>query len=141
MTRQQIRVTQAFTAPVDQVFSALSDHNRLSSVLGVPVRRIKDGAGNPNGVGSVRRIGPGPLGTQETVTDFRENEKVAYRISKFGGPVRNHQGEVLFAPTATGCEVTWNISFETFPALLGQGVRTVLETGISRGLGKLSRAL
>lgn len=141
MTRQTISVTQSFSAPVEQVFAALSDHNRLSSVLGVPVRRIKDGTGAPNGVGSVRRIGPAPLGTQETVTDFQENTRVAYRISKFGGPIRNHQGEVLFSTTDSGCDVTWNIAFETFPAVLGQGLRVVLETGVARGLGKLSRTL
>ncbi len=141
MTRQKISVTQSFSAPVEQVFAALSDHNRLGTVLGVPVKRIKDGSSAPNGVGSVRRIGPAPLGTQETVTDFQENKRVAYRISKFGGPVLNHEGEVVFSTKGDGCDVTWNIAFDTFPALLGQGVRTVLETGVRRGLGKLARSL
>lgn len=141
MRRQEISVTQSFSTPVENVFAALADHNRLSTVLGVPVRRIKDGQDDPNGVGSIRRIGPAPLGTQETVTDFQPNERVAYRISKFGGPIRNHRGEVLFAATDSGCDVTWNIVFETFPDIVGQGLRTVLKTGVARGLGKLARTL
>ncbi len=141
MTRQKISITQSFNTPVERVFAALSDHNGLGAVLGLPVRRIRDGQGDVNGVGSVRRIGPAPLGTQETVTEYETNQRVAYRITRFGGPVRKHQGEVRFRPTDTGCEVTWSIGFETFPALLGTAVRSVLETGISRGLGKLARTL
>ncbi len=141
MTRQKISITQSFSAPVERVFPALADHNGLGAVLGVPVRRIRDGKTCVNGEGSIRRLGPAPLGTQETVTDYQENQRVAYRISKFGGPIRNHQGEVRFTSTDTGCDVTWTIGFDTFPALLGAGVRTVLETGIRRGLGKLARTL
>lgn len=141
MPKQKVQVTQSFSAPVEAVFAALSDHNKLGPVLGVPVRRIKDGNDDPNGVGSIRTIGPGPIGTQETVVGFVPNERVDYVITKFGGPVRNHNGELRFKSTDNGSEVTWNIHFDTFPSVIGGGVKSVLELALKAGLGRLARQL
>lgn len=139
MAQQEISITQEFSSDVQHVFAALADHNRLSQVLGVPVKRIKDGSGDINGVGSVRRIGPWPLGTQETVTAFEPGQHIAYRISRLGGPVLNHQGSLQFEPADQGCRVTWQISFDTLPAALGPGLRQLLEMAVSHGLRKLAR--
>lgn len=141
MAQQHIQITQSFSAPVDAVFAALSDHNKLGGVLGVPVRRIKDGNDDLNGVGSVRTIGPGPIATQETVVGFVPNERVDYVITRFGGPIRNHRGEVRFAATDAGSEVTWDIRFDTFPAVIGGGVKGLLQLAIRSGLGKLAKQL
>ena len=139
MSRQTVRISQSFSAPVDTVFAALADHNKLGAVLGAPVKRIRDGQGDPNGLGSVRRIGPAPVGVQETVTTFEPNQKIGYRISRFGGPVKNHAGEVLFTPKDTGCEVQWTIGFEGRPSVAGPLIAKALEAAIGRGLSKLAR--
>lgn len=138
MSPQRIVITQHFTQPVEQVFAALADHERLGEVFGAPVSRIREGQGSPNGVGSVRRIGPAPIGVQETVTTLEPNRRIVYRITRYGGPVRRHEGELLFAETADGCELTWTIQFHSLP-LLGTVLAKGLERGIGRGLLRLAR--
>ena len=57
MSQQKIEVVGESRKPVEQMFAALADHNQLGRVLGIPVRRVRDGEGDVNGVGSVRRLG------------------------------------------------------------------------------------
>lgn len=117
MTQQVVTISQDFKTNADAVFAVLSDHNRLSEVFGVPVKRIKDGADSPNGVGSIRRMGPGPIGTQETVTAIDPGKSIDYIISRFGGPIVNHQGRLTFAEHSNGTTVNWVIKFDTVPRL------------------------
>lgn len=140
MQRFSITIKQTFKAPVADVFAVLSDHNQLSRVFGIPVTRIKDGEEEANGVGSVRRLGPAPIGTQETVTKLEKNKRLEYTISKFGGPVMDHYGVQTFSEKGNGSLVTWKIDFSSLP-LLGNGIAKVLETAISRGLAKLNKQL
>lgn len=135
-----ISVSQRFKAPVADVFAVLSDHNQLQRVFGIPVTRIKDGKDSANGVGSVRRLGPPPFGVQETVTALAPNQRIDYIITKFGGPVMNHNGNQVFTEKDSGCELTWQINFSSLP-VLGNGVAKVLETALTRGLKKLNREL
>ncbi len=141
MSHQHICMTQSFNAPVESVFDALADHDGLGSILGVPVKRLQSGIDDVNGVGSVRRIGPGPIATQETVTAFEPGKKIAYRITRFGGPIVNHHGQVKFAKTPAGCDVTWDIHFDTKPGFLGPVLHKVLKKVITSGLRKLSTRL
>ncbi|MEN8719024.1 MAG: SRPBCC family protein [Oceanococcaceae bacterium] len=134
-------MTQSFTAPVEAVFSVLADHNQLGSILGGPVKRIEDGTDDVNGTGSVRRIGLGPVGLDETVVEFVPNEKIVYRITRGGFPVRNHEGRLSFARDGEGCTVQWAIDFDTTPALIGGGVAKALEKAIGGGLKKLAARL
>lgn len=140
MSQQNISISQDFTQDVNSIFALVSEHNNLSRVFGIPVARIKDGSDMPNGVGSVRRMGPWPLGTHETVTEYTPNERVAYKITKFGGPIRNHSGEVLFSTQGDGSRVTWNIAFDTFPEALGPGIKSLLEAGLRSGLRRLAKS-
>lgn len=140
--QQIISVTQSFNAPISKAFAALADHNALGPVLGLPVKRIRDAAGgDPNGVGSIRRLGPWPIGTQETVTEFVPNERIVYTVTKFGGPIVNHQGQLDFRETADGSEVTWQIEFDSFPPMAGAAIKSVLEKGVGVGLHKLAKTL
>jgi hypothetical protein len=140
MTNKSVSVRQQFKAPVHTVFGALSDHNRLGEVLGVPVRRVRDGAGNVNGVGSARALGFWPMITEETVTAIEENKSIDYRITKGGAPLRNHRGRVAFRENPAGAEVEWTITFDA-PPIVGTMVCKVLTAGIRIGLTKLSRNL
>ncbi len=141
MSQQHIHMTQSFSAPVESVFDALANHDGLGSILGIPVKRLQSGTDDVNGVGSVRSIGPGPFATQETVTVFEPGNRIGYRITRFGGPIVNHRGELRFAATGNGCTLTWDIHFDTKPAFLGSLLHKVLKGAISRGLSKLSRRL
>lgn len=140
MPQQTISISQDFSQNLATVFALVSEHDNLGRVFGIPVSRIKDGSDAVNGLGSVRRMGPWPLGTQETVTEYTPNERVAYQITKFGGPIRNHRGEVLFSKQGDGSRVTWNITFDTFPEAIGTGVKGLLETALRSGLRRLARS-
>lgn len=137
MAQHRIHIVQEFSKPVEQVFAYLADHNNLSKVFGIPVKRIQDGYDEPNGVGSVRALGFAPLATEETVVDLVKNESIDYEITKNGGPIMNHHGRIDFAKTARGSRVSWTITFDSLP-VVGVGVKKVLELGVSRGLRKLA---
>ena len=137
MSQHRIEVVQEFGKPVEAIFDYLADHNNLSKVFGIPVKRIKDGEDDVNGVGSVRALGFAPLATEETVVAVEPNEVIEYTITKNGGPLQNHYGRMRFSKTARGSRLEWVITFDSLP-LLGTAVGKVLETGIRRGLKKLA---
>lgn len=138
MSQQKVEVVQDSRKSVAQLFDALADHNKLGKVLGVPVRRIKSGKGDVNGVGSVRLLGIGSVGVQETVTAMEPNQFINYRISKGGGPIRNHSGRVEFSDSKRGSRVIWTIEFDTPLPLLGPALKFVLTQGIRLGLKRIA---
>lgn len=137
MSPQRLEISQEFSRPVEDVFAILSDHNQLAKVLGGPVKRIKDGQGDVNGVGSVRAIGIGPLALEETVVAVIPNETIEYTITKNGGPIRNHYGRLLFSKTATGSRVDWIITYDSLP-ILGSVIGKTLKFVLGRGLRTLA---
>ena len=135
---QHIDISYDSRLSVSELFEALADHNRLSKVFGVPVRRIVDGETELNGVGSVRKIGPGPLGVEETVTELVPNESIGYRITRGGFPIRNHSGRLEFSGNgASGSRVEWTIEFESALPVAGHVLAFVLKQAISLGLKRL----
>lgn len=137
MSQHKVYVTREYALPVETVYARLVDHNRLGALLGVPVRRIVDAPGDdPNGVGSVRRIGVGPLAIEETITDAVPGTRIGYRISKGGAPIRNHRGWLTFSPTAHGSRLRWSIEFEA-PQLAGLAVRAALTAALTLGLRRV----
>lgn len=138
MAQQTVEIVQDFHKPLTEVFAVLSDHNQLGKVFGIPVRRVRDGDGEINGVGSVRRIGLGPLAVEETVTALSPNRSIDYRISKGGGPIRNHRGKLEFSGSNRGARVAWTIQFDSPLPLVGPVVRLVLSQGIRLGLKRIA---
>ena len=140
MTLQIIELIQDSPRPVHEMFSMLADHNKLSQVVGIPVRRIQDGEGDVNGVASVRRLGF-PLGIEETVTAFEPGRTIGYRISKGGFPIRNHRGRIDFASASGGgSRVTWTIEFDSALPLAGPMVKFLLSKAIGSGLKRVASA-
>ena len=133
MAQHTIEISQNFSKPVEEIYDWLSNHNNLGKLFMASVKRIQDGADELNGVGSIRRIGPWPVGVQETVTAAEPNRSIDYRITRFGGPVRNHRGHLDFTSTSKGSRVEWTIEFDSYP-VIGIVLETVLSTLVSRGL-------
>ncbi len=137
MGHHTVEVVHASARPVEELFADLADHERLSRVFGVPVRRVRDGEGDPNGVGSVRRMGVGLLKLEETVTAIEPRRSIEYRITRGAGPVRNHRGKLEFATVGTGSRVTWTIEYDSLP-LVGGALKKLLSRALARGLGKIA---
>jgi hypothetical protein len=136
MPRYTVDVTQDYRLPADAVFCVLSDHNRLSRVLGIPVKRVVNGRDDINGEGSVRRMGLWPLTVEETVYTVVANRSIHYRISKGGAPLRNHTGDLSFSDNGQGSRVNWTIRFDA-PPVLGTVVQQVLTQGLRLGLKRI----
>ncbi|HVL00616.1 MAG TPA: SRPBCC family protein [Dongiaceae bacterium] len=141
MASQFIQMNVTFNAPVSTVFAELSDHEKMGKVLGAKVKRIKDGKGAVNGVGSVRLITPVPLaGFEETVTAFEPNKLIEYTVTK-GSPLKNHLGRMVFSESNGKTQLHYTIQFELkFPIPLGGLLlKTALEKVILSGLHKLNK--
>lgn len=142
MAKNFIQMNETFNAPVSTVFAELSDHEKMGKVLGAKVKRIKDGKGNVNGIGSVRRITPVPLADfEETVTGFEPNKLIEYTVTK-GSPIKNHLGRMVFSESNGKTHLHYTIQFDMKLGIPFTGflLKTVLEKVISSGLHKLAKS-
>lgn len=136
---QIVQLTQESSRSVADLYALLADHERLGGVLGVPVKRIKDGKTEPNGIGSVRRIGAGPVAIEETVVGAVVDKSIDYKITKGGWPLKNHHGRLVFkALPGGGSQVQWRIEFGAAVPGAAVLVRQLLSLAIGRGLRKLA---
>lgn len=135
---QRINIHHDFAMPVETLFAHLAEHENLEAIFHpVRIKRISDGQGARNGVGSARlmRALGGPSFV-ETVTAYRENELIEYRITK-GSPLKNHIGVMRFTSTPTGSHLHYTIEFDGKLPLIAPLIRAVLERGIRKGLAGL----
>lgn len=133
----RIELTHQSQLPVAELFEALADHSRLGKVFGAPVCRVRDGDTELNGVGSVRKIGIGPLAVEETVTAFERDRSIDYRITRGGFPLRDHRGHIAFAGSGSGSRVDWTIEFGSHLPGAGAVLAFVLERAIRMGLKRV----
>lgn len=102
MRALHVHVEHEFAKPPERIFAHLAEHENLAEVFGAKIKRLRDGEGERNGVGSVRELRVGPMPPfEETVTEFVPSERIVYRITK-GGPLKGHVGRMDFAPTPNG---------------------------------------
>ena len=142
MSKQRIKITQSFNAPVEDVFNILTDHHAFGQVINANIRRVVDSKDeNKNGTGSVRRISTFPAPAfEETVVTFEPNRLMEYVVSK-GSPIKNHLGQMEFADDAGGARLDYTIDFEPkLPFVFFGGIiKSVLEKTMRKGLGRLAR--
>lgn len=141
MAKHFIQMNETFNAPVATVFAELSDHEKMGKILGAKVKRVKDGKGDLNGIGSIRRITPVPLADfEETVTGFEPGKLIEYTITK-GSPLKNHLGRMVFSEANGKTHLHYTIQFDMKVGIPFTGfiLKTVLEKIISGGLHKLAK--
>lgn len=134
----QVRHRLHIAAAPEQVWALIADHKHLSRWSGLQTRRVRDGAGEPNGYGSERLIqgvtGIAPF--TEQVTAMSPMSQLRYRINA-GSPLICHQGEMTLTPAQRGVELTWQIRFR--PKLPGTGflLRLLLGRRLEAALQRL----
>lgn len=149
MSQQSVRFTEHFTAPPAKVFPYFAQHETFGAMAGGPVaakikfiRRVRLGKDikHPDGEGSVRRIGYGPIAFEETVRVSQPGKRIEYYISR-GSPLKNHEGIIEFHAEGSGTRVDYVISFE--PKVPGTGgvLKGVLKGMISPAFGRIRKAL
>jgi len=140
MALKTINMQQKFNAPVKEVFEVLSDHQKFGKICGINMQRTKDGDDGANGLGSVRTINVGPLPSfEETITDFVPNVFIQYKITK-GSPIKNHVGELKFSEENGITTLDYQIQLESKIPFTSSLIKTALENGISKGLGKYAKS-
>lgn len=139
MSQHDFQVTYDSALGVEMLFQKLADHNQMGKILGAPIRRITDGDKDVNGVGSVRRIGLGPLTVlEETVTAYQPHKLIEYTITR--GPsfiLHSHKGTLNFKTTGKGAQVVWRIRFDAPIPGVGALLEKVLGSALERGLKRL----
>ncbi|MGI9085860.1 MAG: SRPBCC family protein [Aeromicrobium sp.] len=135
---QRVHVTHMFRSDPAAVFEALAEHENLGRVFGAKITRLRDGDASRNGVGSMRRLKPGPLPAfEETVTAADPNTLIEYRVTK-GTPLKGHWGVQRLTPTADGgTQLDYRIGFDAPAPGMAALIGKVLTLQISRGLPKL----
>ncbi|MFQ5352497.1 MAG: SRPBCC family protein [Candidatus Binatia bacterium] len=130
MGKAHIVETVEISAPIEQVFERLIDHEAMSDWPGVSrCRLIREGSPR-NGLGAVREVVGSGLTLHEEVVAYQPPEGYDYKITK-GLPV-DHLGRVRLAPVEGGVRLTWNISMSSrWPFVCG-----LVGRGLGRGLPK-----
>jgi len=141
MGGQHIKIRQLFNAPVDTIFSLLTDHEAFGQVVNAKIKRVVDSQDeNKNGLGSVRRINAFPAPAfEETVVTFEPNQLMEYVLSK-GSPIKNHKGRMEFSDEQGKTRLNYTIDFEPKPPFLflGSILKKAIEKPIRDGLKKLA---
>ena len=143
--RNAITVTREFNAPVAEVFNLLSKHATFNTAFApVQVVRVKDSTDpqRPDGLGSVRRLGFGPVKPlQEEITLVQENQRIEYKI--INNPlVKHHLGQIDFREITTYITlVTYKIELSLKAPLVSQIILAQLKAAITLGLLKLAKSM
>ncbi|UUS56471.1 MULTISPECIES: SRPBCC family protein [unclassified Acinetobacter] len=142
---KSIQVKKEFNAPVKQVFDLLSKHSTYNVAFApIQVVRVKDSADpeRPDGVGSVRRMGFGPVKPlQEQITLFEPNQRIEYKIIK-NPLVKHHLGVIQFeAIDAARTLVTYTIELQARAPFVSQLILAQLKSAIKIGFSKLAKTV
>ncbi|MGP9833170.1 SRPBCC family protein [Marinobacter sp. NSM] len=140
MAMYTIEINETINVPRRKVFALFADHQRFGKMLGAPVKRIKDSdQADPNGLGSVRKIGIGPLFLEETVLNFEPDSLIEYAITSMS-PIKNHLGRIRFSETPDGqTQLNYTITFEDIVPFSGKVVSVALEQGLRRGIKRVPK--
>ncbi|WP_179995294.1 SRPBCC family protein [Acinetobacter sp. YH16053] len=140
-----IQIKKEFNAPVAQVFELLSKHATYNIAFApMQVVRVKDSADpeRPDGVGSVRRMGIGPIKPlQEQITLLEPNQRIEYKIIK-NPLIKHHLGVIEFQDMPDNKTlVTYSIELQTRVPFVSKAILAQLKTAIKIGLSKLAKSL
>jgi uncharacterized protein YndB with AHSA1/START domain len=140
-----IQIKKEFNAPVARVFELMSKHATYNTAFApLQVKRVKDSADpeRPDGVGSVRRMGFGPVKPlQEQITVLEPNQRIEYKIIK-NPLVKHHLGVIEFEPVAEDKTlVTYRIELQARAPFVSKLILAQLKTAIKIGLSKLAKSV
>lgn len=140
-----MQIKKEFNAPIETVFELLSKHATYNIAFApIQVVRIKDSTDpeRPDGVGSVRRLGLGPIKPlQEEITLLTPNQRIEYKI--INNPlVKHHLGIIEFQPVDKNKTlVTYTIEFQARAPFVSKLVLAQLKSAIKLGFSKLAKTV
>ena len=140
-----IQVKKEFPASIDEVFDLMSKHATYNIAFApMQVERIKDSADaeHPDGLGSVRAMGVGPLKPlKEKITLFEPNARIEYQIIK-NPLIKHHLGIIEFEALADDKTlVTYTIELQARAPFVSKLILAQLQAAIKLGLAKLAKSV
>ena len=140
-----MQIKKEFNAPIETVFELLSKHATYNIAFApIQVVRVKDSTDpeRPDGVGSVRRLGLGPIKPlQGVITLLTPNQRIEYKI--INNPlVKHHLGIIEFQPVDENKTlVTYTIEFQARAPFVSKLVLAQLKSAIKLGFSKLAKTV
>ena len=123
-------LTREIGAPAEVVFAVLTDHRRYSELT--PLRKSeleREGEGDPNGVGAIRKltaVGP-PM--REEVVAFEAPTRFSYTVLS-GLPVRDHVGTVELTPEGDATRMVYAVRTQPTLPVVGFAVVAAVKQAI-----------
>ncbi len=138
MAQRTLSFLARYPVPPEILWGVVTDHEGMGRWLPANVKVI---TATPDGVGTVRRVGVGPLSIDEEIVVLEPPRRMVYRIVR-GLPLRYHRGEVRVAPFGDGgSELAWDITIASQIPYFAQVLARALNRSINQGLRKLGQVL
>lgn len=140
-----IQVQKKFNAPVQQVFDLLAKHATYNVAFApIQVERVVDSADpqRPDGLGSVRRLGLGPVKPlKEQITLMQGNQRIEYKIIQ-NPLIKHHLGIIEFeALNPESTLVTYTIELQARVPFVNKLILAQLKSAIKLGFSKLAKSV
>jgi len=116
-----VQVNVHIAAPIEQVFDAVSDHERfLLAADGTKTKLLKEGAVERNAVGCVREVTVGKRAWYvEEITAWERPTFFDYTIRKASMPILHEGSRLSFSVSDGGTDVEWTSRFSIPIPILG----------------------
>ncbi|WP_130802685.1 SRPBCC family protein [Acinetobacter ihumii] len=140
-----ITIKKEFNVPIDEVFNLLAKHATYNKAFApLQVVRVKDSADptRPDGLGSVRRMGYGPVKPlKEEITLLEENKRIEYKL--IDNPlIKHHLGRIDFQEiSADKTLVTYTIELTARIPFISKLILAQLKAAITLGFSKLAKSM
>ena len=134
--------TTTVKAPVSHVWEVLADHEGMSDwAPGLKSTLTKEGAGERNGIGAVRKLTvglPAPAIVEEVVA-FEPGKRLGYRA--LGGvPLKNYHGDVVLREVPDGTEISYSVIVDKRLPFGEQAVAKVIAKTLLTALARRAKA-
>ena len=135
-------VTGQSTAPPEKVFELLADGAGWSRWAGPMIVRSwweREGTPAPGGVGAIRALGMGKVGSREEIVAYTPPTHLAYTILS-GLPVRDYRADVRLTPDGSGgTRIDWSGTYTPKVPGTGGALRLFLLATIGGFVRRLAR--
>ncbi|MYL28097.1 MULTISPECIES: SRPBCC family protein [Halomonadaceae] len=139
---QTIVVERTINAPIEQVFDLLSDHANYKQFDGIRDSwLVKEGPGERNGNGAVRRIDLGAVWFEEEISNFHRPTSMDYRILRSRPPIEHESGEIRLEETEQGTRVTWTSVFRIRIPVVGRVLSPLAAKAGTKAFGSMLKAI
>jgi hypothetical protein len=143
MATYTVNIKIMFDAPVEKIFSMISNHETFGKIQGVKMKRIvdSDDIGNPNGVGSVRRFSIG-LPLEEKIMKSEKNKVIEYTIIKGMHFFSSHYGSIHFSSINNKqSEMDYSITIGIKIPILSKLIINIIAVSLKKSFTELNKKL